>query len=220
VRNAARLPTRSRALGTSVLCALAFAAQACTAAPEAVGYEEALLRARAEKDRFFRESPDSPIPLDRRRALLPLAYFPPDPDYRVPAVLEPAEAQPELEMPTSTGSRRLMRRVGVLRFTLKGQPLKLTAFVEATSRSTDRLFVPFGDRTNGTETYPGGRYLDLDRTATGFYDLDFNKAYHPYCYYNEAYDCPYPPPENRLPVPVRAGERLPPARAADPSPAR
>ncbi len=207
-----RQPPRilARTLGAGALAGLLASGLACTTAPEAVGYEEALLRARAEKDRFFRDSPESPIPLDRRTRFLPLSYFPPDPEYRVPAVLEPADAQPELEMPTSTGKRRLMRRVGVLRFSLKGRALKLTAFVEATARSVDRLFVPFADRTNGTETYPGGRYLDLDRTATGFYDLDFNKAYHPYCYYNEEYDCPYPPPENRLPVPIRAGERLPP----------
>jgi hypothetical protein len=72
----------------------------------------------------------------------------------------------------------------------------------------DRLFVPFGDMTNGTETYAPGRYLDLERSATGLYEVDFNTAYHPYCYYNETYDCPYPPPENRLPLPVRAGERI------------
>ena len=71
-----------------------------------------------------------------------------------------------------------------------------------------RLFVPFGDLTNGTETYPGGRYLDLDRTATGIYDLDFNRAYHPFCLFNPKYDCPVPPRENRLKLPVRAGERL------------
>ena len=62
--------------------------------------------------------------------------------------------------------------------------------------------------TNGTETYVGGRYLDLDRTATGLYDLDFNRAYHPYCVYNPQYDCPYPPRENRLTTPIRSGERL------------
>ena len=64
------------------------------------------------------------------------------------------------------------------------------------------------DLTNGTETYPGGRYLDLDRTATGIYDLDFNRAYHPFCYYNSSYDCPVPPAENRLKMPIRAGEKL------------
>ena len=86
-----------------------------------------------------------------------------------------------LEMPTSTGQRRKMRRIGTLGFTLKGQPLTLTAFVEAAENDLSRLFVPFGDLTNGTETYQGGRYLDLDRTATGVYDLDFNRAYHPFC---------------------------------------
>ena len=71
-----------------------------------------------------------------------------------------------------------------------------------------RLFVPFGDLTNGVETYQGGRYLDLERTASGVYDLDFNRAYHPFCLFNSGYDCPYPPQESRLKVPIRAGERL------------
>jgi uncharacterized protein (DUF1684 family) len=113
-----------------------------------------------------------------------------------------------MEMLTSTGQRRQMRRVGTLAFTLSGQPLTLGAFVEATERDLRRLFVPFGDLTNGVETYNAGRYLELDRTATGFYDLDFNRAFHPFCLFNSAYDCPYPPPENRLKLPVRAGERL------------
>jgi uncharacterized protein len=116
-----------------------------------------------------------------------------------------------LEIPTSRGERRRHQRVGKLSFTLKGQLLTLTAFLEAGQEDMSRLFVPFGDLTNGTETYPGGRYLDLERTATGIYDVDFNRAYHPYCYYNPAFDCPYPPRENRLPVPIRAGERMDPA---------
>ena len=66
----------------------------------------------------------------------------------------------------------------------------------------------FTDLTSGTETYPGGRYIDLDRNGSGIYELDFNRAYNPYCYYNESYECPYPPPENRLKVPIRVGERL------------
>jgi uncharacterized protein len=91
---------------------------------------------------------------------------------------------------------------------VKGQPLTLGAFVEAGARSFDRLFVPFTDLTSGTETYPAGRYLDLDRTRTGIYIIDFNRAYNPYCYYNPTYDCPYPPRGNRLTVPIRAGEKL------------
>ena len=115
---------------------------------------------------------------------------------------------PVLELPTSTGLRRKMRRVGTLTFGLQGRELTLVAFVDATENDMRRLFVPFGDLTNGNETYPGGRYLDLDRTATGIYDLDFNRAFNPFCVFNEKFDCPLPPRENRLTVPVRAGERL------------
>jgi uncharacterized protein (DUF1684 family) len=86
--------------------------------------------------------------------------------------------------------------------------MTLTAFVEAGARDMNRLFVPFSDMTSGTETYPAGRYLDLDRTATGVYEVDFNYAYHPYCLFNPTYDCPFPPEENRLKVPIHAGEKL------------
>ena len=71
-----------------------------------------------------------------------------------------------------------------------------------------RLFVPFRDGTTGLETYPGGRYLDLDRTPSGIYDLDFNRAYHPNCVFNIEWECPVPPRENRLPVAIRVGEKL------------
>jgi uncharacterized protein (DUF1684 family) len=173
-------------------------------------YPEQIAAWHAEKDRFMRESSDSPVPAEKRATFPSLSYFPVDPDYRIPAMLQVAPNSPAVEMPTSTGQRRQMRRVGTLSFTLKGQPLSLGAFVEANENDMRRLFVPFGDLTNGLETYSGGRYLDLERTASNVYDLDFNRAYHPFCLFNASYDCPYPPPESRLKVPIRAGERLQP----------
>jgi uncharacterized protein (DUF1684 family) len=173
-----------------------------------LSYPDEIAQWHAEKDAFMRDSPQSPVPPDKRATFPPLSYFPVDPAYRVPAALQESAGGPVVDMPTSTGQTRKMRRVGTLAFTLKGQPMTLGAFVEADENDMRRLFVPFGDLTNGTETYPGGRYLDLDRTATGIYDLDFNRAYHPFCYYNSSYDCPYPPKENRLAVPIRAGERM------------
>ncbi len=190
-----------------VTTAILLIATACSKTP--VPYPEQISAWHAEKDRFMRESAESPVPADKRASFPPLTYFPTDPAYRVPAQLTVVEGGPPIDMLTSTGQLRKMRRVGVLSFTLKGQPLTLGAFVEADEADMRRLFVPFGDLTNGTETYPGGRYLDLDRTATGIYDLDFNRAYHPFCFFNSRYDCPYPPAENRLKVPIRAGERLP-----------
>jgi uncharacterized protein (DUF1684 family) len=126
----------------------------------------------------------------------------------VPAALKVSRGDDTMEMSTSTGTRRTMRRIGTLEFTLDGSPTTLTAFAEASDNTLDRLFVPFGDATNQSETYRGGRYLDLDRTPTGLYDLDFNRAYHPFCVFNPTYECPIPPRENRLSAPVRAGERL------------
>jgi uncharacterized protein (DUF1684 family) len=162
---------------------------------------------RADKDRFMRSS-ESPVPEDKRATFPPLSYFDIDPGFQVPAALDVQPGDDVLDLPTSTGLRRKMRRIGTLKFTLQGQELTLTAFVDAAQNDVRRLFVPFGDLTNGNETYPGGRYLDLDRTATGIYDLDFNRAYNPFCVFNEKYDCPLPPRENRLRVPIRAGERL------------
>jgi uncharacterized protein len=181
---------------------------AAACAREPLPYPAQIEAWHAEKDQFMRGSSDSPVPPDKRAAFPALAYFPTDPAYRVPAALQPAQGEAAVEMPTSTGQRRKMRRVGTLTFMLKGQPLSLGAFVEADQGDTRRLFVPFGDLTNGVETYQGGRYLDLERTPTGVYDLDFNRAYHPFCLFNSSYDCPYPPPESRLKVPIRVGEKL------------
>lgn len=195
----------TRRFSLVVACALALTV-ACERAP--VPYADQITAWHAEKDRFMRESSDSPVPADTRATFPPLAYFPTDAAYRVPAALQPAASGASIEMLTSTGQHRQMRRVGTLGFTLNGQQLSLGAFVEANEQDLRRLFVPFGDLTNGVESYNGGRYLELDRTVTGFYDLDFNRAFHPFCLFNSAYDCPYPPPENRLKVPIRAGEKL------------
>ena len=99
--------------------------------------------------------------------------------------------------------KRRVRRIGKLHFTLalKDTPpasFELTAFVEVDSPDVNRLFVPFTDVTSNDETYGGGRYLELNKTPTGLYDLDFNRAYHPFCVFNPGFECPVPPRENRL----------------------
>jgi uncharacterized protein len=195
---------------TIALAIIVIGTAACrSAAPEAVDYPSQVAASRAAKDRQFRNT-NSPLPDSRKAKFLPLAYYPVDPEYDVPGVLRASAERPALMMPTSTGSQRPMRRVGSVEFTLKGEPMKLAAFIEAGSPDVNRLFVPFSDATSGTETYPAGRYLDLDRRPTGGYDVDFNYAYHPYCYFNETLECPLPPAENRLNVPIQAGEKLKP----------
>jgi uncharacterized protein (DUF1684 family) len=79
------------------------------------------------------------------------------------------------------------------------------------------IFIPFRDASSGKETYAGGRYLwDSAKGADLGSDgdelvLDFNYAYHPSCASDTRWSCPLAPPENRLSVPIAAGERLEPA---------
>jgi uncharacterized protein (DUF1684 family) len=168
-----------------------------------------LTEARDAKDQQFRETSDSPVPKEKRDALLPLRYFPIDPSYAVPAALKLANERPVFEMPTSTGTLRRMQLVGTLEFTLEGEPRRLGAFVPEGTARIASLFVPFADLTTGTDTYSAGRYLDIDPTSTGYYTIDFNRAYNPYCAYNATYECPFPPPSNRLKAAIRAGEKAP-----------
>ena len=195
-----------------IMALLMAGAGACSSgpgAPDDAAYATELAEARAAKDASFRDAADSPVPREKRDALLPLKYFPVDPNYAVPAVLKLSEDRPVFEMPTSTGALRRMQLVGELQFTLQGQPRSLGAFVEEGTQQITRLFVPFADMTTGKDTYSAGRYLDIEPTGTGYYTIDFNRAYNPYCAYNASYECPYPPPSNRLDVAVTAGEKAP-----------
>jgi uncharacterized protein len=194
-----------------IACVTAIAiagAAACASKPpdDSRDYAARVAADRSAKDAAFQAGND-PIPKTRHAEFLPLAYFPIEPDYNVPASLKRSNDPTVIEMPTSTGTNRKMRRAGSLEFTLKGQPLKLTAFNEV-GADPNHLFVPFSDLTSGTETYAAGRFMDLNRNGTGIYEMDFNRAYIPYCYYNPTYECPYPPRENRLDLPIRAGERM------------
>jgi uncharacterized protein (DUF1684 family) len=161
---------------------LAVSLSGCTPGPpDDNDYVSKLLAARAAKDHDFARG-DDPIPTSRPAMFLPLAYFPVDPHYNVPAALKPIDDPTVFEMPTSTGSNRKMRRVGTLEFTLKGQLQRLTVLLEIADPG--HLFVAFNDLTSGTETYAAGRFMDIEHSATGVYNIDFNRAYIPYCYYN------------------------------------
>ena len=189
--------------------ALAALIAACSSGPPGEDhYLNEVESARAAKDAAFRAA-GSPVPREALQKFLPLSYYPIDPAYAVPAAFRenPPGRRPRVEMQTSAREPRQMELIGTLEFTMQGQGLRLGAFKEV-GESEDRLFVPFTDLTSGTETYQAGRYLDISRSRTGVYVVDFNLAYNPYCYYTPTYDCPYPPTENRLKVAVRAGEKI------------
>lgn len=210
------LMSLSRAFANAAAFAVLTAAVACTSGPPPPDdgpYFAKIQKDREANDAFFK-SADGPLTPEKRATFTGLSYFPINPAYQVPARLEvnTVDRATVLELPQShTTDKRKVRRIGVLHFSLPAvteDELSLTAFVEVDAPDMNRLFVPFADATSNKETYGGGRYLELTRTPTGLYDLDFNRAYHPYCLFNPSFECPVPPRENRLMTAIRAGEKL------------
>lgn len=162
---------------------------------------------RAAKDAAFRSEPWSPIPAQARAGFSGLAYFAPDPRWRVLAKVTQVKDAATFEMPTSTGEPRRQVRAARFDFETPSGPAVLFGYKDPGRSPTHSLFVPFRDATSGKETYGAGRYLDLEDPGGGEIVIDFNLAYNPYCAYSEAYSCPLPPVENWLKIPVTAGER-------------
>lgn len=183
---------------------------ACTAPPETRPLPPlperiaAWTQWRAAKDSLFRTD-ESPLLPAQQASFETLDFFPYDSSLAFAVTLAPALERDTLRMATSTGEPRDYVRFGTFSFSSGGRQHRLTVFQPLTGDL--RLFLPLADATSGGETYAAGRYLDLDPTADGRYVLDLNYAYNPYCVYNPRYSCPLPPPENRLSMPVRAGER-------------
>ncbi len=156
---------------------------------------------RRGKDEAFRDDPDSPIPPGERASFRGLAYYPPDPRYVLELDLV-REAPETLDIQRSGGDVVQYTRLGHFELRLPEGTAQLALY-----ESNGHSFLPFRDATSGKDTYGAGRYLDPPEVSPGRFMLDFNHAYNPFCAYNEAYSCPFPPPENWLGFPILAGEK-------------
>ena len=117
------------------------------------------------------------------------------------------------QMKTTANSIKDYDIYGIATFTLDGKEYQLNIYqshqLRTQEKYIDYLFLPFTDQSNGAETYGGGRYMDL-RIPTGTtIELDFNKAYNPFCAYATGYACPIPPKENDISVAINAGVMKP-----------
>jgi len=171
-------------------------------------YADTVLAERKEKDTFMNEDKNSPF-LGMTDSIVALKYFPPDPHYRVIADLETIEEKKVVQLTTSTGATVQYLEFAWAIFDLDGTTYRLLIFeVMDMGPTRGQLFLAFADATSAGETYGAGRYLDLKKVrAATTIELDFNKAYNPYCAYNDQYSCPLPPRENLLPIPIPAGEK-------------
>jgi hypothetical protein len=161
---------------------------------------------RKQKDLFMKTGEDSPL-----RGITDfkgLKYFPPDLKYRVYANLIPIEDKKMILLPTSDGKQSRYLEHAFAEFELDGITNRLL-ILEVTDPGPHRgtLYLAFADKTSAAETYGAGRYLDIKKIpGAASVELDFNKAYNPYCAYADNFSCPFPPPGNTLKVAIRAGE--------------
>ncbi len=125
-----------------------------------------------------------------------------DKNWRIEADFTPKEEGATMMIENVLGQMIEWDVAGTLTFSVDGHEVNILAL-----GTGDRLFIPFADATSGNETYPGGRFLYIDRPAPGEPAIvDFNVSYNPPCAINPHTTCPLPPPQNRMPFPIRAGE--------------
>ena len=174
-------------------------------------YKAAIGAERAAKDMEFATADKSPIAPADRTEFRGLNYFKPDPSYKVMAKLEIFSKPDTIKMVTTTERRPLYLVFGEAQFKLKNIEYRLTIYrnIDLMTKPgyENYLFLPFTDLTSGAASYGGGRYIDLELKNDGLVEIDFNRAYNPYCVYNKKYSCPVPPEGNFLNTAIKAGEK-------------
>lgn len=159
---------------------------------------------RAEKDTHFALSPESPLTDAQQAAFDGLIYFDYAPELDLTVMVERITERDMTQIFTTKDMIRNYRRYGRFTITVDGQVVTLTLY-----ETPHGFFIPFVDANAGEETYPAGRYIDPEQIDADTFHVDFNYAYNPLCAYNDRFDCPITPQENRLNVAIRAGEKLP-----------
>jgi len=166
---------------------------------------------RAKRDRFFKDHPRSPLDDSQRSDFKSLTYYPIDLKYRFEGKIERYKyhiMNPEYyaNFLTNRGIKKRYIRYGKFQFRLENKEYTMELYK---SPGSDHLFIPFRDKTNGSETYKGGRYLDAEIIMPGYKTvIDFNMVYNPSCVYNEKYICIIPPDENNYDVEIPTGEKM------------
>ena len=165
-----------------------------------------------EMNTSFKDASKSPLKEKDLKQFKGLDFFPFDSTYLIVAKLERTPDEKPFKMKTTTDRLPEYVKYGVITFQLKGEKFQLNIYqnLDLMTREgyEDYLFLPFLDNTNGEESYGGGRYVEGRIPEGNTLEIDFNKAYNPYCAYNEKYSCPIVPRENYLPIKIEAGVKV------------
>ena len=162
---------------------------------------------REKKDRFFKEDSHSPLREIDRKKFRGLIYYPIDLKYAMIGLIEKYPNEPKslyITLPTNKEVGRKYVKYGRFKFKWEGKEYTLQIYRPL---GGGELFLPFKDKTSRTETYLKGRYLYIEPMPGGKVLIDLNRAYNPFCQFNEKYTCPFALEENWLPIEIRAGEK-------------
>jgi hypothetical protein len=169
--------------------------------------EQKLKAFREKKDRFFKEDTQSPLNESDRKKFKGLIYYSIDLKYSMIGFIEKYPAEPNplyITLPTNKQIGRKYVKYGRFKFKWEGKEYILQIYRPL---GGGELFLPFKDKTSEAETYPKGRYLYIEPMPGGKVLIDFNRAYNPFCQFNEKYICPFAPKENWLEISIQAGEK-------------
>lgn len=172
--------------------------------------EERWQRFRRDQDNLFKTHSQTALTSEQVAEFTSLHYYPYNSDYRFVLPVIPLRNKEPIQINLHDDGPTRLQPFGSISFEIDDQKVSLTLFW--IMGYGGGIFLPFRDLTNFNETYSGGRYLldtikgaDLGWEADRLV-VDFNFAYNPSCAYNSRWHCPLPPPENKLPVSIRAGE--------------
>lgn len=172
------------------------------------------LASQAELDSSYANPDHSPLTEEDLAYFSGHPYFPIDTNWMITARVILTPDSTPFEMATTTDRKPSYRQYAWLEFDYRDTTLKLAVYQNLglieREEYKDYLFLPFGDATNGSASYGGGRYLDLRIPEGDSIYIDFNQCYNPYCAYNGRYSCPRIPLVNLLPIPITAGVKAPP----------
>ena len=160
----------------------------------------------------FKDASKSPLKNKDLKSFKGLDFFPVDSSYIITASIKKTPDTHFLGMATNTEEKSYYRKFGILTFTLKDKEMQLTLYESLEESENpvfeDYLFLPFTDETSGSDSYGGGRYMDVFKSkinTNGTLELNFNNTYNPYCAYNDDYSCPLTPRDNHLSMEILAG---------------
>jgi len=163
---------------------------------------------RSEADSFFRNDPDSPFNKDTTVHYEGIKWFPPDVRYVFRTRLFRYERPEQVTILGTKGEERTMVRYGYIIIPLDEKEFRLNVY-KSPDRNDRHLAVWFTDETTGKQTYPVGRYVDMEDEQPDpqyLYTINLNNAYNPYCAYSSLYTCAVPRKEDHLDFSVLAGE--------------